>query len=251
MASKPGNSYIAQAIANAWSREGAGVKTALDLSCGGGLTTKILVGHGFRVVATNYGRVADMGPSVGRVSGVDLNTFLPFKDRSFDAVNLTEVIEHIENQPQLIREIARVLKDRGEVVISTPNVLNVLSRLRFLFTGFVRGRVRPLHYRFGPGNAHNAYMINFYELYYLLFHAGFEVEKIGKTRVKSAPVIFVGPLYPLMWICTFFAVIRAEKDRVQRKINWQIVKHLFSPALLFSDNMVVKARLNSARKPQV
>lgn len=45
----------------------------------------------------------------------------------------TEVITHIENQAQLIRKILRVLKV-VVVVISIDNVLNVASRLRFLFT---------------------------------------------------------------------------------------------------------------------
>jgi 2-polyprenyl-3-methyl-5-hydroxy-6-metoxy-1,4-benzoquinol methylase len=80
---------------------------------------------------------------------------LPFKSGRFDAINLVEVIEHIENQPQLIREIARVLKADGVVLITTPNILNILSRLRFLFTGFLRGRVRPsLHQRAWTSSKH-------------------------------------------------------------------------------------------------
>jgi SAM-dependent methyltransferase len=50
-----------------------------------------------------------LGQEVERVGGVDLNHFLPFRSGTFDAVDLVEVIEHIENQAQLIREIRRVL----------------------------------------------------------------------------------------------------------------------------------------------
>ena len=47
---------------------------------------------------------------------------LPFPDQSFDAVLLPEVLEHIQYSPvPLFREIARVLRPGGQVLISTPN----------------------------------------------------------------------------------------------------------------------------------
>lgn len=208
----------------------------------------MLASHGFQVVATDYSPPPPMKGSIHRVGGVDLNEHLPFKSATFNGVNLVEVIEHIEHQAQLIREIARVLKEGGVAVISTPNILNVLSRLRFLFTGFVRGRVRPAHYTRRPGQAPNIYLIHFYELYYLLFHYGFEIEKIRRAKVKFAPVFFTFFLYPFMWLFSLVAVIRPEKDPIQRGYNWQILKYLFSPALLFSDNIVVKARKNTGHE---
>ena len=231
-----------RSVTEAWSSEAGGAKRVLDLSCAGGATPRMLTEKGFRTVATEYALLPFLGNHILRVGGVDLNDPLPFRSSSFDGVNLTEVIEHIEHQAQLIREIARVLKPGGVAVISTPNVLNVLSRLRFLFTGFLRGRVRPVHYSRKPGQAPNIYLIHFYELYYLLFHYGFEIEELRKTKVKFAPVFFTPFLYPLMWLFSLEAVIHAEKDPVQRRINWQILKYLFSPSLLFSDNIVVKAR---------
>lgn len=243
------NRHILRSVSEAWSKEtGRETKRVLDLSCGGGTTARSLREKGYSVVATEYTQPPFLGDSILRVGGVDLNECLPFRSASFDGVNLTEVIEHIENQARLVREMARVLKDGGVAVISTPNILNVLSRLRFLFTGFLRGRVRPAHYTKGPGQAPNIYLIHFYELYYLLFHYGFEIEGLGKTKVKSAPVIFTILFYPLMWLFSLEAVIRAEKDPVQRRINWKILKHLFNPALLLSDNIVVKARKKSSHE---
>lgn len=235
------NPFILRSVDEAWSVEIGKVRTVLDLSCGGGETARMLAGKDFSVVATEYTSPPFMGEHVLRVGGVDMNDFLPFKSDTFDGVNLSEVIEHIEHQPQLIREIGRVLKKGGVAVISTPNVLNVLSRLRFLFTGFLRGRVRPVHYSKRPGQAPNIYLIHFYELYYLLFHYGFEVEELRRTKVKFAPVFFMPFLYPFMWLFSLEAVIRAEKDRLQRRLNWKILKYLFSFPLLLSDNIVVKA----------
>jgi len=85
-------------------------------------------------------------------------------------------------------------------------------------------------------------MLNLYEMYYLLFHSGLSIEKMYKTRVKFASRFFLPFLYPWMWLFSLVAVIHAEKDPVQRGYNWQILKYLFDPALLLSDNIVVKAR---------
>ena len=67
-------------------------------------------------------------------------------------------------------------------------------------------------------------------------------QKLDKTRIKFAPVFFAILFYPLMWVFSLEAVIRAEKDPVQRGYNWQILRWLFSAPLLLSDNIVVKAR---------
>ena len=85
-------------------------------------------------------------------------------------------------------------------------------------------------------------MLHFYELYYLLFHYGFEVVELRRTRVKFATWVFMILLWPFMWPLSLVAVIHAEKDPVQRRYNWQILSYLFDPALLLSDNIVIKAR---------
>lgn len=102
------NLSILQSVSAAWAKESG--KVALDLSCGGGHTAIMLAKLGYRVVATEYGHFRPMPHGILSVGGVDLNAFLPFKASTFDAIDVVEVIEHIENQPQLIREIARLLK---------------------------------------------------------------------------------------------------------------------------------------------
>lgn len=45
----------------------------------------------------------------------------PFKDHSFDVVILADVIEHLENESQVIKEVHRILRPGGFLIISTPN----------------------------------------------------------------------------------------------------------------------------------
>lgn len=52
----------------------------------------------------------------------DLNHKLPFKSKEFDLVISLEVIEHLFNAEYFISEINRVLKPKGYLLISTPNI---------------------------------------------------------------------------------------------------------------------------------
>jgi ubiquinone/menaquinone biosynthesis C-methylase UbiE len=45
---------------------------------------------------------------------------LPFADEFFDCVICSEVLEHIEQQDEAMRELIRVLKPQGSLVISVP-----------------------------------------------------------------------------------------------------------------------------------
>ena len=51
---------------------------------------------------------------------VDLNQGLPFKGQAFDTVLLTDVLEHIAEPLQLIREIAGVLRPGGKLIVGVP-----------------------------------------------------------------------------------------------------------------------------------
>jgi SAM-dependent methyltransferase len=53
----------------------------------------------------------------------------------FDMVLSIEVIEHIENPWQYSKLIRNLAKPGGFIIVSTPNVSNWLSRIKYLFTG--------------------------------------------------------------------------------------------------------------------
>lgn len=53
---------------------------------------------------------------------------LDFADESFDYVVSFQVIEHIEQDAEFVREVSRVLRPGGKLIVSTPNAPMSLTR---------------------------------------------------------------------------------------------------------------------------
>ena len=119
----------------------------LDIGAGSGRLLK-LVRDRFRFTQSGCDYTAQfMKHSDVAVDLVDLDRQpLPYPDSDFDLVTCVETIEHLENFRALFREIHRILRPSGIVIITTPNILNLRSRLRFLTFGFYN-MFGPLHIR--------------------------------------------------------------------------------------------------------
>lgn len=47
--------------------------------------------------------------------------YLPFRERCFDTVFCSEVLEHVEDDVKTVGEMKRVLRNSGLLIASTPN----------------------------------------------------------------------------------------------------------------------------------
>ena len=65
----------------------------------------------------------------------ELNAFAQIHKGTFDAVVCMEVLEHIHNPWQQIAFFKSLLKEKGMLVLSTPNTGSWLSRFLFFITG--------------------------------------------------------------------------------------------------------------------
>lgn len=61
---------------------------------------------------------------------------LPFKDESFDVVTFFETLEHVVNEKIFLKEIHRVLKPGGAIMLSVPNrgAVEILDIDNIIFT---------------------------------------------------------------------------------------------------------------------
>jgi 2-polyprenyl-3-methyl-5-hydroxy-6-metoxy-1,4-benzoquinol methylase len=63
------------------------------------------------------------------------NDKIPVPTASADAVAAIETIEHLDNPRAFVRELARITKPGGWVVVTTPNQMSVLSLLSLITKG--------------------------------------------------------------------------------------------------------------------
>lgn len=62
----------------------------------------------------------------------DINKGLPLKKNSVDIIIAGELIEHLDNPFKFIREVYRVLKKNGTLILSTPNICSFINRFKML-----------------------------------------------------------------------------------------------------------------------
>ena len=120
---------------------------SLEIGCATGQLSELLHHRGQIVYGVDIspGMVTAAQTRLGRL-GVPFSHFqvcepggLPFPDRYFDFVAALDVLPYVENQPQYIREVRRVLKPGGLAFLNNVNrgsLFVSLTTLRVLPSGF-------------------------------------------------------------------------------------------------------------------
>jgi 2-polyprenyl-3-methyl-5-hydroxy-6-metoxy-1,4-benzoquinol methylase len=109
-------------------RHGGG-GTLLDVGCGAGALGDVVGGHFDRYLGADVVRYEGF-PSGGTFLEVDLEAGrVPWPDAAADVVAAVETIEHLENPRAFVRELARLARPGGLIVVTTPNQLSLLSKL--------------------------------------------------------------------------------------------------------------------------
>jgi SAM-dependent methyltransferase len=93
-------------------------------------------GYGVEILAPKCKRFITvdkfLDPSVPQVENVEQHQMvvppIGFESGSFDFVVSFQVIEHIKDDTQFVREVARVLRPGGKFIVSTPNAPMSLTR---------------------------------------------------------------------------------------------------------------------------
>lgn len=100
----------------------------LDVGCGVGqvvlkLKERGFSAHGVDVSEANIARASSHSPECIIYDG----RRLPFEDNFFDSVGSLNVLEHVEEPENFLKELVRVTKPGGSLTVSSPNFLRVLG----------------------------------------------------------------------------------------------------------------------------
>lgn len=91
---------------------------ASRLEIGPGLHPRLPIGRTHFIDLSSF--VIERLNAGGGIAVVGNLTRLPFRDREFDLIAAFDVIEHVDDDREVFREVARVLKDGGTLIFSVP-----------------------------------------------------------------------------------------------------------------------------------
>jgi len=216
---------------------------ALDIGSGRGeLLGAIRARFGFRTSACDYTDTL-MNDPTQRVDIADLNADkLPYLDGRFSLVTCIETIARLEQIRPILREIFRVLEPGGLAVISTPNILNLPSRLRYLTTGFFsRFHPLPIREHCNPGGHINP--VGYFYLAHALLETGFlELEPRIDCYERQSRLSWIILFLPMKIVGLFFWLREKNRFRTITPENRALVAAVNSRDLLLGRTLIVCAR---------
>jgi ubiquinone/menaquinone biosynthesis C-methylase UbiE len=105
---------------------------------------------------------------------------LPFKNKTFDIIVCCEVLEHVVNVDQVLREMKRVIKPTGKIIVEIDSGNTLFKLIWFWWTNLRHGVWRDAH----------LHMFNIRILENLFIKNGFKVKKKKIFNITMA-VIFL------------------------------------------------------------
>jgi SAM-dependent methyltransferase len=103
----------------------------LDIGCGNGRFLGYLIQRGFEGYGTELpGKAAERA---ARIPGLELKVGLltvgDFAENFFDAVSMWHVFEHLSKPKEVLQIIGKILKRKGYLFMSLPNIESIQSRV--------------------------------------------------------------------------------------------------------------------------
>ncbi len=226
-------------------------RKVLDVGAGEGYLVALLgeyVQENLRCDAGQVLRACDTKPELFKYRPVVCDPIgsdgrLPYPDESFDVVTCIEVVEHLEDQFRLAREVFRLCRPGGRLLLSTPNILNINSRLRFLHSGFATlFDPVPLGEEDPVGLAGHIHPVGFYYLAHLLHRAGFQRVRPHFDLPKKSGILFAALFYPFvrLWHAGFRRRMRRKYPALYEE-NSTLLDSLNSWGMLTSRSVIVEA----------
>jgi SAM-dependent methyltransferase len=227
--------------------------SVLDLSCGEGeiLTKLSNLGcevRGTRFCSNDYIIENDLiknhnESKIPIDNEIDLTKPLPYKDKSFNVVILTEVIEHIPEYRSIIYESSRILKPNGLLILTTPNIYRLHSRFQFFLFGNHKVINRRLGWDLGKEDlyAYHISPVDFLYLHVLMYQVNLKIESFVFTRFKWRHAGWL-MVYPLFKMLAYIYYRKGNINSLRRKGDDDLRKYMTSFPIMFSEQLFISAR---------
>lgn len=162
----------------------------------------------------------------GKLDFVSDATDIPVENESYDAILCTEVIEHVPNPDMVIKEIARILRKGGKLILTAPMSSGLHQEPHHFFAGFT-----PYYYKLKLGE------LGFTEISitpngrFFSFHAQ-ETQRfsalIAPWRLKLLPAIILFPVWilSLPWCRFFLPMIAKQMDKLDKHNAFTVGYHV-------------------------
>lgn len=182
-------------------------KTVVDLPAGSGVTSGYLLDLGAEV------RSFDLFPEFFQEKRVpcefaDLSESVPLAAQAADWVIFQEGIEHLPDQLKALKEMNRILRPNGRMILTTPNYSNLRSRVSHLLMESESLRVLPPNeidsVWFSKKDSGRMYYghifsIGIQRLRVLAKLAGFEIVEVHPARVNWSSFFLYLNYWHLIW----------------------------------------------------
>ena len=151
----------------------------------------------------------------------DITERIPVPDEYADWVTCQEGIEHFSDQLRALKEINRVLKKNGRLLLTTPSYSNLSAKISYLLFESETHKQMPPNELDDIWMADNSvtremyhghiFMIGLQKLRILAVLSGFRIAEVRYMRLSKGSLLLFPFFYPLIWVSSWLRYYRNLK----------------------------------------